>query len=511
MALNIITNNPYRLLGVFSNSPTKERLANHNRMKAFLKVGKSVSFPLDLPQYFSSINRTETSVVDAEAKLTLPRDQIAYAQFWFIKATALDDVAFNHLIAGEINKAEEIWQKRECVSSLQNHIMCALVLDRYKEAISIAETLYSSTQYVDQLVTNVVGTGGNFNISELAFSFIDVLCEEIGANKLLSLTANTTWKDHIKDKAVKPVVNHIQDAIDKAQKSKEKGAAARYEAGKVLMEDTKQLISQLENLLSSSEMQYQTIVDKLGLEILQCGIDYYNDSEEPNAAKNAMALQRYAKDIVVGQIAKDKCNKNVDILQKIIDNMPPLEVFAEDRAIHNELRRYCSLPDKISYAIELLNNTKPLLQKIKEKLGRGNVYYLRISTLVVSNALSNVIEEVNQAQSYISALHDKGIDARTLAIMEQLGGSFDKLSELKSNLIKSANEAWKATKLMDSFDKEDEFKSRYDKNRSTLKGLCESLGISTSTFVPTTTGDTNWGCIVAIIIGIIVLLCCICN
>ena len=96
--MNILQNNPYRLLGVYSNSPTKERLANHNRMKAFLKVGKSVSFPLDMPQYLSSINRTEASAADAEAKLTLPKDQILYAQFWFMKATPLDEVAFNHLL-----------------------------------------------------------------------------------------------------------------------------------------------------------------------------------------------------------------------------------------------------------------------------------------------------------------------------------------------------------------------------------------------------------------------------
>ena len=52
--MNILQNNPYRILGVYSNSPIKERLANHNRLKAFLKVGKSVSFPLDLHQYLST-------------------------------------------------------------------------------------------------------------------------------------------------------------------------------------------------------------------------------------------------------------------------------------------------------------------------------------------------------------------------------------------------------------------------------------------------------------------------
>ena len=58
--MNVLKNNPYRLLGVYTNSPTKERLANHNRMKAFLKVGKSVFFSLDLPQYLQPINRTDT-------------------------------------------------------------------------------------------------------------------------------------------------------------------------------------------------------------------------------------------------------------------------------------------------------------------------------------------------------------------------------------------------------------------------------------------------------------------
>ena len=79
--MNLLQHNPYRLLGVYSNSPTKERLANHNRMKAFLKVGKPVSFPLDLAQYLGPIDRTEASAADAEAALTLPKDQIQYAQF----------------------------------------------------------------------------------------------------------------------------------------------------------------------------------------------------------------------------------------------------------------------------------------------------------------------------------------------------------------------------------------------------------------------------------------------
>lgn len=497
--MNILQNNPYRLLGVYSNSPTKERLANHNRMKAFLKVGKSVSFPLDLPQYLSDVNRTEAFVANAEAKLTLPKDQILYAQFWFMKATPLDEVAFKHLFAGEIDKAEVIWHKKECASSLQNLIVCALIRNDYNTAITCAEILYSNPQYISQLVSAVVGTTGSLGTDNLAFSFLDVLCEEVDANQLFPLITDNSWTKHIKDKAVKPLIEEIQNAIDITKKSRGKGANVRLSAGKKLRKETKDTLLQLRGFLPKTDLQYQMIADKLGLEILQCGIDYFNASNDDDAPFKAMRLQKYAMSVVVGQMAKDRCKENVDILQKIIDNLPPSEVFAEDRAIHEELRKYCLLPDKICHAVTLLNNSKPHLQAIKNKLGASNAYYLKISTQVVGNALSNIIAEVNEAQSIFNVKRGDR-DAELAAILG--------VSHVKSVL----EEAWNATKIMDTFDMEAGFKSgRYNQNRSILKDLCNQLNISTSTYSPGTTTNSSsssndWGCVIWIIIAIIIII-----
>lgn len=468
--MNVLKNNPYRLLGVYTNSPTKERLANHNRMKAFLKVGKSVSFSLDLPQYLQPINRTDALVADADAKLALPKGQMFYALFWFIKTTPLDDIAFNHLIAGERSKAEEIWQKKETLSSLQNRIVCALMCDDYKQALSCTETLYANMEYVNQFVSAVIGTGGNVDVTDLPFTFLDALCEEIDVQKILPHIENSIWKKHISGKAINPLIDTIQNAIAIAKKSRGKGSQARLESGEVLMKGTKATLQQLMSLLPKTDLQYQMIADKLGLEILQCGIDYFNEADEADTAHKAMKLQKYAMGIVVGQMAKDRCKENVDILQKIIDNLPPSEVYSEDRAIHEELRKYCLLPDKICHAVTLLNNTRPHLQAIKRKLGVSNGYYLKISSQVVGNALVNIIAEVNEAQSIFNGDKDDSI-----------------LFSGYLPLLKTAlREAWKATMIMDGFDMEYDFKSKkYNENRSILKELCEQLGVSTSTSKPT--------------------------
>lgn len=235
------------------------------------------------------------------------------------------------------------------------------------------------------------------------------------------------------------------------------------------------------------------VLDKLGTEILQCGIDYFNGSDSPTAAKKAMVLQNYALSVVVGKMAKDRCKENVETLKKIIENLPPQEVFEEDKAIREELRIFCKLPDRISHSVALLNKTKTHLESIKTKLGSTNSYYLKISTQVVGNALHNLIEEVNRLQNDQSFKLNLIIDKAKA------------LSDLKSVLYS----AWDAIKIMDSFDMEYEFRNnRYNSNRNTLQNMCQQVGISTNR---TSNTSSNSGCMVVIAVLIVlgILVSCI--
>ena len=513
--MKIINNNPYRQLGVYSTSTQKEVVANQGKMKAFLKVGRQVSFPLDLNGLLPDVLRTEQSVADATSKLSLPTEQLKYAQFWFSKNTQLDEIACGKLTNGDIDGAIEIWNKKSSASSLQNLLVCALIKNQLGNAISYAQTLYSS--YSDEFVKMVLGDNALATSDNLAHDFLDILCDEFKPTQFLGYITNSEWKEFVGSKSTKPIIDKLTSSIDVCKSSRGKGPTARLNAGTKLMNDTKADITQLKQFVSTSDLQYQMIADKLGLEILQCGIDYYNDSDAPEAARKAMVLQKYAQSVVVGKMAKDRCKENVDILTRIIAELPPSEVFAEDRAIKEELRKFTRLPDKISYSMNLLNNTKPHLQAIKSKLGSSNGYYLKISTQVVGNALHNVIEEVNALQN------DPNFKVNMI---------LDKSAAL-SSLRSVLRSAWQATKLMDTFDMESDFKnSRYDENRRTLSNMCSQVGVSTytsssssssyrpasrpaaaysSTSSSNSSDDTNWGCIIGIIIAIIIFCIAQCN
>ena len=442
--MNTIINNPYRQLGVYSNSPIKERVANHNRLKAFLKVGKQVDFPLDLPQYLSPIDRTSESVAQAEASLALPNEQLRYAQFWFMKASPLDEVAFNHLFAGNMEGAIDIWMKKNCASSLQNRIVCALIKEDYSNAIYCTGTLYS--QYLGQFVEVVIGKGSSVSTDSLVFDFIDELCEEVGCKAILPYLTDETWKSHVAEKSVNPLIEKIQSAIDVAKSSRGKGSTARYNAGVKLMKDTTEPLQQLKTFLSTTDLQYQVITDKLGLEILQCGIDYYNDSDDNDAAYKAIELQKYAESIVVGKMAVERCKENVRILEDIISKLPPLEVMTNHKNIQLALAKFAIQPELIIYSIQLIKSCVSDIVAIKEKLGRDNQYYLAISTTIVNAALEKLIGEVNEAQQK---------DFETL----------------KSALIS----AWRAQLYMDKFDLESAYKNgRFKECRSALHNIIEN-------------------------------------
>lgn len=402
LLMKIIQNNPYRLLGVFSNSPLKERLANNNKLKAFLKVGKEASIPLDRIEFLPHLHRTEESVSSAEAMLTLPADQIKYAQFWFIKQSPLDEVAFNHLLNGETEKALSIWAKKDYVSSLQNRAICALMQSDVAEDLRCFTQLYNSDEHLRDFVIAVTGDDSNYSQELLTHSLLDTLCEESDVYEILPSLSDTSWKEYVGQRTVTPLIQSIEEEITLAKKTKGEGCTVRLNAGNKLKNATRENLQTLKQLLPVDDIRYQMIADKLGIEILQCGIDYYNGADATDAARNAMILQKYALSIVVGKLAKDRCQGNVNILQKIIDNLPPKEVAPESAAIEQELHNYCKLPDKIEHAVTLLNNCKPHLKSIKNKLGANNAFYLKISTKIAGNALHNLIEEVNEAQDLLS-------------------------------------------------------------------------------------------------------------
>lgn len=441
-----IYNNPFRILGVYANASIKDIKANEAKAKAFLNVGKDVTFPCDFNQIMPLLERTPEMMESANAQLTLPNEKIKYALLWFVKVTPLDEIAFNHLENGNFEQTLNIWRKKECFSSLLNISTLALIHGHYLLAIDSIIKMLESEKHRQDFISSVVDETFQISAEELIHSFLDVLISDSIIPLLESSTLSEAYKEYIKNKVVKPIIDEVETEITKSKSIKRENSSARYNAGIRLMNLAKSKLAELKKLLVGNDMRYQIIADKLGLEILQCGIDYYNNSDDADAAHKAMKIQSYAQSVVIGQMAKDRCEKNLSILKGIISKLPPLEVNSAHKAIQHALFEYSMLPDDMSYSIDLMKKCAEYIVLIKSFVGIENSYYLDISTKIVNSVLSNVIDVVN------STLSDET-------------NSFDEVRIVLKT-------AWKAILYMDKFDMESSFRSdRYNVNRKSLYNI----------------------------------------
>lgn len=99
--LSVVKDNPFRILGAYSDSSLRDVIANFGKIKAFSKVGREVSFPMDDVAMFEELpDRSETSIETSLASIQSDADRPKFAVFWFNSLGI--DFGTSKLISGDI-------------------------------------------------------------------------------------------------------------------------------------------------------------------------------------------------------------------------------------------------------------------------------------------------------------------------------------------------------------------------------------------------------------------------
>mgnify|MGYP000758200015 FL=1 len=173
--LKCVFQNPFRVLGVTANASKKEIIANVNKFKAFLKVGKQIICPFDTIPGTSSVERTIEAIESAEKAIELPIDQLRWSLFWFVNRTPIDNIALNHVQSGNIDKAIEIWSKVKSATSLINITVSELIRQNWTEAAIYADRLF--TDYANS-VCSLIDDTLKLNQAQLTQLFMDTIAED---------------------------------------------------------------------------------------------------------------------------------------------------------------------------------------------------------------------------------------------------------------------------------------------------------------------------------------------
>lgn len=368
--MNSIHNNPFRIAGILANSSEKELQRQKSKIKSFTSVGKEVTSEYDFP-FLNKINRDSATIDKAFSDIEQNQSKVNNALFWFVNVSPVDSTAIQHLISGNKDKAIEIWEKlitdKEVNSknySAFNNIGTLYFLDGTKEGLAkgfaVKNKLIESDNFTDFAHT-VADATFSVDAQKQSEQLVDKIFSEnknsFTNSDLLSFFASSpNAKKYASSKIIQEPIRNIESQIDKIKKSRADYKIGAYNAGKNLFNGTKSDLTLLRSVLNKTDMQYKVLADNVAKEILQCSIDYFNESQEQNQSGNylqeAMNLAQDAKSIAVSASVIERANENISTLEgmknrevrQAIDLLKSIKQ-SYDKAI-NEIDRAV---DKIKY------------------------------------------------------------------------------------------------------------------------------------------------------------------
>jgi len=485
-----IKNNPYRVIGLLVGATAPQQVRQINRLKqsldADVEPDEDFSFPV-----LSKFNRTLEIVNAAVAKIHLESGKINAAVFWFYKGNEIeDDAAFDILKGenGDKEEAQKIWTSaikgkeltRRNASCFQN-LSTLLLSNAFKgnkifvKILEDAITLklkFLESGFANDLVRFATDENNKTSKVELQLVFLKDLHSEIERNegfsndRFLSILNNLNFsakEEFLKGFVQKPI-RMIEDEISKTKTKRQADKRDAEIFGKELYVNTEASIEQLKNVLGTSDIRYQNIADKLANEILQCGIDFFQEfkNEDFDPSGESMKLFDLASSIAVGNIVSQRCEENTENLQEWIDEKPDRDrqklIADELTFIGSKLERFQSLSDTISNAKDLIDTCKPKLIKIKNSLGSSDEFYLNISSAVVKNAQNMLVQSVNEI---IEASNNRPFGSTLSSDRASIQAALD------------------ITFKMGTFDMNTTLNAHYKKNLEGIKKLARQLGIPT--------------------------------
>ena len=356
------SNNPFRILAVESNSGAKKIQKNLSKLKAYSKIGKSVAFDYDLSFLnLAPVDRSLEIISKVESRILLDENKIKYSLFWFQDTTPFDSIALANLFKENTDKSLDIWSKSmksnevkaNNFSAFNNSSTLLLLLQLQNSKTDCLKTdsesisnirialgqkikLINSDYFVDYC--HSIGVKSDIDAIKIQTYFLETMLEVLNQNfssndlKKLLMGMDPAFSDLINGNLVKEPISNIKEQISAASVGLKNDVTQGILIGKALIKNTITDLKYLKDTLGADHYQYESLSDKLSNQILQCGINYFNETSDDQAY---LSSYKYALSIASGEKTKTRAKETIKHCEE--EKLANLCWFCEENQIDPKL------------------------------------------------------------------------------------------------------------------------------------------------------------------------------
>ncbi|MCD8290618.1 MAG: hypothetical protein LUC91_03845 [Prevotella sp.] len=359
-----------------------------------MKIGKEVHFEADAEDLLGPIHRTPEAIDEAIALLSDKTESAIQALFWF-HSTGWESpdpttkfFSTDHEIVKDLNLT---------------------ILEDYKDFINIAVRCLAKGNfpYAAKYYTRFIESGGfrndflnAYGIRTKPYDEDDYSIIKPFINRLVTEYPNVNWwnlylhffknmytfpyvKEAFEDIAIKQIKKNIEEASHRK----------RYGEFKVA-EDLKANCAVYVNILQPLDGMHpsakgQIVLDKLCDKLIEKCKEYYQytKSDDEFSVLPTLKMVNYALLLASSNKILKKVKDFKKELEEDVKTLPPKEVLDEANAIKQEIKKFCKKNDDVKWSLELVRNCIPYLREIRFKVGKENLYFIKISTRIADNAI----------------------------------------------------------------------------------------------------------------------------
>lgn len=451
-----------------ADSSARELQRQKGKISKYVMVGKEIVSDFDFA-FLGPVERSEASINKAFSQIEQNHDKVIHSLFWFISQNTFDETALNYLIKGDKEKATEIWERvttgkelsaknYSCFSNLGTIKLLGNTKKEIKEGIGIKLKLIESPHFSD-FVHVVADETYSIDPHKQTAQLIDKLVKEFvvmysvpDTIKLFS-KASGSAKKYIIDKFSAEPLQRIESQVESTKALRKAKPSYAYKYGFKLFAACKADLSLLKSLLGPEDLKYKMAADNLAKEVLQCGVDYFQEFKETqNPSAESLKLIKYAESIAVGSQTKERIRENKEGLEEWAKTAPVKEEF---KFIFEKLLEFKDAYDSTQNARQLVMSCKPKLEQIKDVIGADNEEYLNLSSLVAGIALGMLVTVINEEQNSFSV-------------------KYGEYNSLKTAL----RDALEVSMQIEDLDMKAEQRNHFESNFRILKSIASQLGIT---------------------------------
>lgn len=400
-------NNPFFILGVYSNTKIKERTSHITKIKAYSNVGKSTSFPLDFPTCLTPPKRNDKTIEKALSLINTPKECFNSYLFWLSNSNSIDDTAINYAISGNFDKAVEILSKQSKVTSMINLSVMYYLIKQDSNAIEKAFEVINNHDNLSSFIEFFNSSSGhNIDITaeDVSILYIESLLQYYDINRLYEIFSSLEGDlseqiSYLNVKRATPIIESINQVLSKEKydRNNKPSFSTLIEKARNITSATDKLRIDLLKTVGEDSNIAQECCSKIASMVRECAIDALSDNLELHEIDKIENIIRNACNISLSDIFKATCEDDFANLNRRRESLEDKEFID---AYGYLCKKYSTYTTSFSISafgtVAITNGTYicyaiPLIQKMSSRAG------VEIGQKLNDNMVAIVINNIHEA------------------------------------------------------------------------------------------------------------------